>query len=345
MKKLLAFLLVAATLVGCTSPKVADTTTTTAEETTSSSEMTTYSVGTGSVTSLKGSEVTDKNGYVQADTTYCTVVLKGDKIVSIYWDVAQNKGEFDATGKLVETAAETPTKKEKGDAYGMKEASPIKKEWFEQIAVLEEYAIGKTIAEVLALPVDDKTVPTDEDFKTSLTIKVGSYLKSLEVASKNLVEVEEVASVATGSITEFRNAEATAEKEGQIQVNTTMATVALKADGTIAYATFDVAQNTGKFDTTGKLTEDLAALQTPTKKEKGDAYGMKEASPIKKEWFEQIAVLEEYAVGKTVADVLALPVDDKTVPTAEDFKTSLTIKVGSYLKALEATTKAVKEVK
>ncbi|MDO5085160.1 MAG: hypothetical protein Q4D47_01825, partial [Erysipelotrichaceae bacterium] len=64
-----------------------------------------------------------------------------------------------------------------------------------------------------------------------------------------------------------------------------------------------------------------------------------------KEWFEQIAVLEEYAIGKTVADVLALPVDDKTVPTAEDFKTSLTIKVGGYLKALEATTKAVKEVK
>jgi hypothetical protein len=51
------------------------------------------------------------------------------------------------------------TKRGKGDAYGMKAASSIKKEWYEQADAFDSYAVGKTAAELAKLSVggDGKT--------------------------------------------------------------------------------------------------------------------------------------------------------------------------------------------
>ena len=40
------------------------------------------------------------------------------------------------------------SKKELGDDYAMKPASPIEKEWFEQAAAFEDYLVGKTVSEI-----------------------------------------------------------------------------------------------------------------------------------------------------------------------------------------------------
>ena len=55
-----------------------------------------------------------------------------------------NASKYIKEGKVV-------SKKALGDAYNMRPASPIGKEWFEQAAVIEAAAIGKTATEIEAL--------------------------------------------------------------------------------------------------------------------------------------------------------------------------------------------------
>ena len=69
--------------------------------------------GTGTYTNDSGEKTTAR------------VKLKNDKIAEV---------EIDETAK-----GKDKTKKELGEDYGMKQASPIKKEWNEQIAFFEKY--------------------------------------------------------------------------------------------------------------------------------------------------------------------------------------------------------------
>ena len=89
--------------------------------------------GLGSVTSMSGSAATaDKAGSVTVNTTMCALELDDEgKIVSVSFDIAQNKIGFDAAGALTtDLAAEHPTKKELKEGYGMKAATSIGKEWY-----------------------------------------------------------------------------------------------------------------------------------------------------------------------------------------------------------------------
>ncbi len=64
------------------------------------------------------------------------------------------------------------------------------------------------------------------------------------------------------------------------------------------------------FSKEGKITSNInAAIQT--KNELGDAYGMKQASSIGKEWNEQAAAFAQYVVGKTLDDVKGIAVNEK----------------------------------
>ena len=142
--------------------------------------------GLGSVTTMSGAGAkADKAGSVTVNTTMCELELDdAGKITSVSFDIAQNKVGFDATGAH-------PTKKELGDGYGMKAASGIGKEWFEQAEALEDWCVGKTIEEVVTMPTYDKgdghhtQVPDDVDLKTGCTIDVGSFLNALQKAADN----------------------------------------------------------------------------------------------------------------------------------------------------------------
>ncbi|MGL5978608.1 MAG: hypothetical protein ACRCZJ_06420 [Erysipelotrichaceae bacterium] len=328
MKKLLALVLCAGLLAGC-----------------GSSSSTTYKVGTGSVTSMSLRDASeDTTGRVQANTTYAAVVLDKDgKIVEVQIDVAQNNGTFTTEG-TIDAADPKGTKKELGDAYGMKGNSGIGKEWFEQIASLEEWMVGKTIDEVKAIAVNESGVPTSEDLTSSVTIKTNDYIAAVVKAVEASVEVSGVAKLGSASITALKAADASADADGSVQANTTIETIALDKDGKVLYANIDVAQNTAKFDAAGVITSDAAAA-TPTKKEKGDAYGMKGNSGISKEWFEQAASLEEWMTGKTATEVEAIAVDENGVPTSEDLTSSVTIKTNDYIATFKAAVAAALEVK
>lgn len=190
MKKLLAVLAVAVLLLsGCSNGG--------GNGNGNGDETTVLKVGTASYTSVSGRDFnteTAVEGRVQVNTYFATVALDEDgKFVYVYIDTAQNQGTFDEEGVVV-TAAPTPTKKERGADYGMIGRSEIGKEWFEQIAALEEWMIGRTLAEVKAVPtkvVDDahQFVPSGDDLTSSVTITIEGYQGAVETAAANAIDL------------------------------------------------------------------------------------------------------------------------------------------------------------
>ena len=141
--------------------------------------------GLGMVTSIGSvaDATAEKAGAAQVNTTVCSVLLDAaGKIVSVIWDVQQSKIQFSVEGKPVDLPAELLTKLEKGEAYGMRKASAIGKEWFEQIDAFAAYCVGKTVEEVLATPTADDA-PAAEELKASVTVSIGDYLASLKKAA------------------------------------------------------------------------------------------------------------------------------------------------------------------
>lgn len=121
----------------------------------------------------------------------------------------------------------------------------------------------------------------------------------------------------------------------QAQVDVTMAAVGFDADGKVASVFIDVAQTRVAYDADMKVTSDKAA-EAKTKKDLGADYGMLRASGIQKEWFEQIAALEEWMVGKTITEINNLKVKEvdashQNVPDVPELTSSVTITVEGYL--------------
>ena len=335
MKKILTTLCAVAMLAGCTAggSKKSSTNTSTKEETAA-----TVMVGTGSVTSVsnKAKEGSDKE--VKFDTTFASVVLEGNVIKYVYFDVAQDKVTFDSAGHVTSDNTTSTSKKELGDKYGMKDKSSIKKEWYEQVEALEKWAVGKTVEEVLNMPTTQKdekhTVTADKDLMTGCTISVTGFQQALDKAVKNAVEVKDVASVGSAILTDVSGKDATAEKSGEAKASSTYGVVALDKDGKVVFTQTDEAQNAVKFTTAGAL--DGEAMAVPTKAEKKDEYGMKKASSIGKEWFEQNQAFDEWTVGKTSKEISGMEVTTneagKTVTVDKDLMTGCTMGVDSLQK-------------
>ena len=142
------------------------------------------------------------------------------------------------------------------------------------------------------------------------------------------------------------SAAATTEKAGLVQANISSCALTIDNNGTIVAVVFDTAQSKVNFDAAGAITTDLSA-GVQTKKELGDSYGLKAASGIGKEWYEQIAALEKWMTGKTVDEVLGMKVYEKDadhprVPDEEDLKSSVTISIGPQLDALKKAYDSIK---
>ena len=143
-----------------------------------------------------------------------------------------------------------------------------------------------------------------------------------------------------------KSTDATAEGDGSVQVDTVMAAVSVDSKGKIVSVTIDTAQTAVPFDATGKLKEDLGAKQE-TKVERGADYGMIKASKIGREWYEQIAELEKWMVGKTIDQVKAMKVkkvdeSHTSVPDEPDLTSKVTISVADYIAAVEEAVKNAK---
>ena len=112
-----------------------------------------------------------------------------------------------------------------------------------------------------------------------------------------------------------------------------LAAVEVDSTGKIVNVWIDSIVNDIKFDATGKLTTDKTALGA-TKRDLGDNYGMKKASGIGKEWYQQADELEKWLIGKTSADIDAA-MGKMTDGKITDLATSVTIKPAHYLEAVK----------
>ena len=279
----------------------------------------------------------DAAGLAQADSIAAAVLVDADgKIVKVFIDNVQVKMPFTAEGKLGENfPADAQTKLELGDAYGMRAASPIGKEWNEQIAAFEAYVIGKTAEEIKGIAMDDDTKPTDADLTASVTMSIGGYQAALLSAMEKAAPVAASATDKLGlgmAVSTSKSKDAADGNDGVAQAYNTYAAVTVNAEGVVTAAAIDSTIGSVNFDATGKITSDLTA-RAATKQEMGDAYGMRAASPIGKEWNEQANAFAAYVVGKSATEVEGIALDDTTKPTDADLTASVTVSAG----ALKAT--------
>ncbi len=302
------------------------------------------SLGLGVVTSigrsLDYSEENDISAMAQVDNVIVVAAFDSEgRIAGVLIDAAQTRVNFDEEMQVTsDPTLEIRTKKELGDDYGMRVASQIDEEWDEQILSLETWMIGKTVDEVKSLGLTERGAPDDPDLATMVTITITDYIAALEKAYNSAVPVEPGATViglghtvSIGRSTGYRMVETT-EILPMAQVDVVIAAAAFEADGRVAGILIDAAQTRVNFDIEGQVTSDRSAVYL-TKKELGADYGMARVSEIGKEWYEQIAALEEWMIGKNVDQIKAMTLQENGAPGDPDLVTAVTITVTDYLSA------------
>jgi len=164
MKKILALTLVAILLAGCGAASV--------------------KTGLGHNISINNSKdaSAEGDGLAQVDTVMAAVTVdSSNKILGVVIDSAQTKITFDTNGKITsDLNEEQKTKVELGYDYGMKKAGSAR-EWFEQIAELEKWMVGKTVDKITAI----KDAAEDEDLKSKVSISISPYQAAVAEAVAN----------------------------------------------------------------------------------------------------------------------------------------------------------------
>jgi len=306
-------------------------------------------LGLGHITSIAKSKDLGVDGkgnvippMAQVDSVIAAVAFDAQgRVVKVTLDSAQSKINFNKDFTVsTDLTTKGLTKVELGNDYGMRKASSIGKEWNEQIAELEEWMIGKTVAEIRNLKVKQRdaghpAVPDVPELTSLVTITVQDYIAAVEEAWENAVPV-----AAGGRHLGLGHEISLAKsKPANAQVNTTIAASLFDKDGKVVGVILDVIQTHVPFDAkTAKVTADRDA-DVKSKKELGDAYGMVRASAIKKEWHEQVAELEQWMMGKTAKEIQALKVKQKdanhvAVPDVSELTSRVTMTVESFLFAV-----------
>lgn len=264
--------------------------------------------------------------------SFASVVTDKDGVI-VSCDIDTYDHSIVIAGGAVEEGGTFTTKGEKGDNYGMKGFSGIGKEWFEQVDHFEDFVVGKKLADVAGLDT------ADADLTAGCTIGVNGFVGAVADAANDAYAVKfesEAAPEAAVSVvcSTSGSKSATADAEGVAVMGANYAAVAL-VDGKIAAANVDYSEAKVNFDATGAVTT-TAALET--KKDKGDNYGMKAFSGIGKEWYEQVAALEDYVAGMTSAEVAAIALAEGK-PTDADLTAGCTIAVSDLIAAIEKAAK------
>ena len=302
-----------------------------------------YKLGMGVTTSIGSSSA----GNAQVDATVATVVTDADgKIVSCIIDVAQNKMAI-TDGEVPADAASMTfkTKKEKKEEYNMRGASPIGKEWYEQAEAFEEYVVGKTAAEVAAIPVETlengHVVTTDETLLAGCTMSIADFIdatvKACNDDSAADFKGDATLKLACTTSVDSKTASAADGEDGVAAMYTSFAAVAVDKDGKVAAVCYDEVQPKVTFDAAGEITSDASA-EIKTKREKKDEYGMRGVSGIGKEWFEQNQAFEDFITGKTSAEISAIPTETQdnghVVTTDETLLAGCTMSVGGMIETV-----------
>lgn len=279
-----------------------------------------------------------KNGGVQVTINFTAVTVDDNGVIdAVVFDSLQATVGVDAAGQLTtDPATLFQSKNELGEAYGMKVASSIGKEWNEQAAAFAAYCSGKTLDEVKAMPLTETGAPADVELAAGCTLGAYNFTPAVEAAVANATHMgakkgDTLKLVHLTSASGSKSA--TADAAGKTQVYANIAALTLNGD-VITSCTLDALQATATFDATGAITSDLTAAVS-TKNQIGDGYGMRKASSIGAEWFEQAAAFCTYVTGKTLADVAGIAVNESGYPTDAELTAGCTMGVSDYITMLQ----------
>ncbi len=295
--------------------------------------------GLAVITSVgKSTPAGEAEGLAQVDSTVVAVLVGADgKILACDIDASQAKIKFSKEGKLVTDIATTfKSKQELKTDYGMGSKSGIGKEWNEQADAFAAYVVGKTVDEVKGIALNEGA-PADADLTSSVTIHVTDYIAAIEKAVANAQDLgaKSTDKLGLGVSTDMsKSKDAAADAAGVAQAYSFYSAVTTNADGKITSCVIDASQGTVNFDATGAISTDLTVAQK-SKQELKEEYGMKKASGIQKEWYEQANAFASYVTGKTLDDVKGIAVSADGVATDADLVSSVTVHVQSFITIVE----------
>lgn len=277
-------------------------------------------------------------GLAQIDSFIAAVLVDAaGKIVDCKIDTVQTKVKFSAEGKLLtDVSTVFKTKQELGTEYGMKKASDIGKEWNEQADFFAKYVIGKTVDEIKGIAVNESGVAADADIAAGITVHINDFINGVAKAVANAKDLgaSKGDKLGLGVYSDIANSkDATADAAGLAQAYTYYTATTFDKDGKITSSVIDASQGNVNFDATGTITTDLT-VAPQTKQELKEAYNMKKASGIGKEWYEQANSFADYVKGKTVADVKGIALTEGR-PSNADLAASVTVHVNGFQTIIE----------
>lgn len=266
----------------------------------------------------------DSNGYAQTDVTLVALTIDDTGVIrSCRIDGISAAIPFDASGVLqLDDDTTFPTKNELGDDYGMHKASPMGKEWDEQAAAFAAYTVGKRVDEL-----------SPGDVTTSVTISTDDFLRAIRTAADSAQYLgsssdDDLTLVALSHMEGSESAESDTGEAGSAQFSTAVAAVTFRGD-TITGCCLDELKTALTIAPDGTITDDVTAAQR-SKNALGDDYGMRKASSIGREWYQQADAFARYAVGKTARDLSALITDEDGYLLSGDVTSSVTIAVDTF---------------
>lgn len=256
-------------------------------------------------------------GNMQLDLTAAMVSFEADgTIADVRLDVVQVKvGANEAKDGLVlkntnlDETGSVKSKLELGKDYNMKGSSAIGVEVDSQIEAFADWTVGKTIEEVKSslIPGSGHGIAPHADLASTCTITVDDFVSAIESAWDNrssaTFEVSKDAKIGIGMKSGLAYNYGNPTKEISIDVAGTVVQDGKVVASAIDAIVYPVAINEDGTMATDETSKYIKEGKVVSKKTLGDAYNMRPASPIAKEWFEQAAVIEAAAIGKTAAEI------------------------------------------
>lgn len=278
---------------------------------------------------IKEDEYNKSETALEIDSVCAAVLVDADgKIIDVKIDEAQTKPDLKKNNGDV---SDLRTKLEKKEDYGMKSSSPIGKEWYEQVEAFEAWAKGKTAEEVKA-GIGEDGYASDADLKAGCTIYANGFAT---VTAKAVENATDCGAKATDTLKlGMTTSKYYESNETNLQYDTDYAIVTVDADGKVTSCIIDASQAKCTI-ADGKFTVEKGAFKS--KKELGDDYAMKSASPIGKEWYEQAAAYEQWCIGKTADEIKGCYGEDMSASDA-DLKAGCTITISAIV---DNTAKAI----
>lgn len=329
----MALLLAVCTLSSCSRGGKGDTDTSNADNNATKREEYTLRLG------VCASGDSSSNGSARVDLTTAVLICDKDgKIKKCYIDCAENT--MSVKGGSAETDNDYRTKREMGNDYNMKSASKIGKEWYEQAEYFDKWAQGKTKKQIEDLKIGSGGGTEDTDLSAGCTVSVSdikeAVIKAFDDSRAVSFSATDACEIRFAALTDdSKTQNATDSKKGTAAMTTTFAALAV-TDGRISAAVIDTAEPKLPFSIDGSVDQ---MDYSGTKRELGNDYGMKAASKIGKEWYEQQEYFCNYIKDMTEDEVDAVSTDADGKPKEADLSSGCTVAVKDYITAVKTAMK------